>query len=178
MPPREPAKRSARARDGEREIDGRDQLARRQHGSPGTGEEVIQRHLPRAARTDEIEAGTVRQENGRCVGGRRCIAQVAGKGRAIANLNRADRPRGIDQRRKMLTDAAVLNYICHHGPCADADASIDLGDISAQLRDPFHIDDDRGPFEAFSHAHQKIGASGKESRAGPVLAQKGEQRVE
>ncbi len=49
---------------------------------------------------------------------------------------------------------------------------------AAQLRDPFHIDDDRGPFEAFSQAHQKIGASSKQPGAGPVLAQKGEQRVE
>jgi hypothetical protein len=80
--------------------------------------------------------------------------------------------------RENAADAPVFDDIRHHGPCTDPDASIDLGDISAQLSDPLHVDDDRGPFEAFFHTHQKIGASSKEARVLSVGLQHREQLVE
>ena len=127
VPPREPAERAAGALGRQRKIDRLDELARRQHRSSGSGEEVIQRHLPRAARADEIHARAVREQRRRRVGGRRRVAEVAGERRAIANLHRSDRPAPLRPAQENARRSGVFSMTSViTGARADADASVDL----------------------------------------------------
>ena len=68
----------------------------------------------------------------------------------------------------MFLKPVVLDDVRRHRARPDADTTIEFLDISAQLWDSLEIDDHSGPFGAFSEAHEKIGASRKETHIGSV----------
>ena len=80
---------------------------------PGPDEEPFELDRTGAVRAREVDRGVVDEERRRCIGRRRCVADVACKRGAIADLNGSDGGGGVNQGGKVCPDVLILLNVGH-----------------------------------------------------------------
>ena len=96
------------------------------------------------------------------VGRRRGVAEISGKRCPVTDLNRPHDAGRLNQGWKVPLHSIVLDDVRHRRERADAEMSVNFGNLWTQLTHPLEIHDDFGRDVFQAQANQHVGAPGEQ----------------
>ena len=148
-----------------RHVDRDQDFAVGQRGRHDAGEELIRRNGALPSRAGRDHAGVERDQDGRQIGGRIGVRDVAADRAAIPDRRIADDRRRLRQRGSRVAQIRRCRQVGVRRERADADP-IALSRDAAQLGDPADVDDGRRRRQPQLQQRQQAVAAGQELRAG------------